>query len=102
MRTMLCTMTLIAGLSYSFAVHAAEAKPIESLPSDLAAWSTLWMELPKQMYGVGQEQGPISAMTWGSVRGTVKVVDATSKALWNAAQQQDQRPGHGAILRYEF
>lgn len=102
MRTMLWMTMLIAGLSVSVAAYAADSKPLEDLPSDLARWSTLWMELPRQMYGVGQEEGPVSAMTWGSVRGTVKLVNTTSKALWDAAKQ-DQRPGKGhAIFRYEF
>lgn len=101
MRTLSWIAMLMVGLSCSVAAYAADAKPLEDLPSDLAHWSTLWMELPKQMYGVGQEEGPVSAMTWGSVRGTVKLVDATSKAVW-AAAKQDSRPGRGAILRYEF
>ena len=101
MRTMIWMATVIAGFSWSIAAQAAEPKPLRDLPSDLAHWSTLWMELPKQMYGVGREEGPVSAMTWGSVRGTVMVMNATSKALLDAAKQ-DERPGRGAIFRYEF
>lgn len=100
MRTAFWLATLMGGLS-CMTVQAADSKPLGELPSDLATWSTLWMELPKQMYGVGQEEGPLSAMTWGSVRGTVKLVDATSKAVW-AAAKRDSRPGRDAILRYEF
>lgn len=101
MRKVLWIATVIAGLFCSVAASAAESKPLTDLPSDLAHWSTLWMELPQQMYGVGQEEGPVSAMTWGPVRGTVMVMEATSKALWDAVKQ-DARPGRGAILRYEF
>jgi len=101
MRAMLWIMMLSAGLFVSVAAQAADTKPLEDLPADLAHWSTFWVELPKQMYGVGQEEGPISAMTWGPVRGTVMLMDAATKALWDAAKQ-DQRPGRGAILRYEF
>lgn len=103
MRKALWIVTVIAGLSCSVAASAAaESKPLTDLPSDLAHWSTLWMELPRQMYGVGQEEGPVSAMTWGPVRGTIMMMDATGKALWDAVKY-DQRPGRGdAILRYEF
>lgn len=101
MRAMLWMATMIAGLSCSLAAHAADAKPLNELPGDVAQWSTVWMELPRQMYGVGQEEGPLSAMTWGSVRGTVKLVDTTSKMLWDAAKR-DPGPGRDAILRYEF
>lgn len=90
-------------------VWAAQSKPINELPTDLAHWSTMWVEVPRQMYGVGQEEGPVAAITWGPVRGTVMFVNATTKALWDVAKPE-MRPAHrsrnkepfGPMLRYEF
>ena len=87
----------------------AESRPLKQLPADVVRWSTLWVEVPKQVYEVGQEEGPLAAMTWGPVKGTAVFVNSTAKELWDATKP-DQRPGHqlsgkrpaGAIVRYEF
>lgn len=110
MREAVWTTAMIAGMWLSSGVsQAAESKPINELPSDLVRWSTMWTEVPKQMYGVGQAEGPVAAMTWGPVRGTVMLVNATTKALWDVAKSDTRRVHHSrdknpseAILRYEF
>ena len=110
MRKVLAGAVVVAGVcGLMMAAQAAEGKPIQELPGDLVKWSTLWVEVPRQMYGVGQEEGPVAAITWGPVKGTVMFVSATTKTLWDAAQSE-KRQGHrptskqpvGAILRYEF
>ncbi len=87
----------------------AESKPLRELPTDLMRWSTLWTAIPRQMYEVGQEDGPLAAVTWGPTKGTAQVIQQTTEELWNAAKP-DHRPGHestvkgsnGVLLRYEF
>ncbi len=112
MRSVRVAVIMIMGCwmaSAASATGAAESKPLNDLPTDLTYWSTMWVEVPRQMYGVGQEEGPIAAMTWGPVRGTVMLVNATTKALWDAAKPET-RPAHqsrnkqllGPMLRYEF
>ena len=102
MRRAFWITVMVAGTIGVASVQAAESKPIEELPADLARWSMLWGELPKGMYAVEREEGPLSAMTWGPVRGTVMVVDATAKAIWDAAKQDKHGGRPGVLLRYEF
>lgn len=112
MRSIRVAVVMIMGCwiaSGASAAWAAQSKPIDELPTDLAHWSTMWVEVPRQMYGVGQEEGPVAAITWGPVRGTVMFVNATTKALWDVAKPE-MRPAHrsrnkeplGPMLRYEF
>ena len=110
MRKVLAGAVVVAGVcGLMTASQAAQGKPIQELPGDLVKWSTLWVEVPRQMYGVGQDAGPLAAMTWGPVKGTAMFVNVTTKALWDAAQSE-KRQGHrptsgqpeGPILRYEF
>ena len=86
----------------------AESRPLAQLPADVVRWSTLWMAIPEQMYEVGQEEGPLSAVTWGPAKGTAKFIDSTAKEVW-ACVKPDEHPVRrasddvkGAILRYEF
>jgi len=96
---------MLAGVLSAFAA----SRPIEQLPKDLARWSTLWAAIPKSMAKVGQDDGPLAALTWGPVKGTVVLVESTTKEVWNTVKP-DQRPGHrlrsqhpkGLIFRYEF
>ena len=89
--------------------YAAEARPIKELPRDVLRWSTLWSHIPRQMVDVGREEGVVSALTWGPVRGTAVMVQKTGDEVWSAVKPaQNTRQGvHrndpvGAILRYEF
>ena len=96
------------GMSLSSVVFA-ESKPIEQLPKDIARWSTMWVEIPEQMVRVGQEDGPVAALTVGPAKGTAKFMQSTGEEVWKAVKP-DHRPGHqpgedtprGAILRYGF
>lgn len=109
MRSGSLAVTMVTGWVMATVAWAAEGKPISELPADLARWSTMWVEVPRQMYGVGQEEGPIAAMIWGPVRGVVMLVNATTKAAWDvvkpetrkAHKSRSKQPA-GAILRYEF
>ena len=110
MRKALTGAVVIVGMcGLMTSAQAAQDKPIQALPGDLMKWSTLWVEVPKQMYHVGQDAGPLAAMTWGPVKGAATFVNVTTKALWDAVQQE-KREGHqppseepvGPILRYEF
>ena len=102
---------LAIGLAVSSATvaAAAESKPLGQLPKDVLRWATMWTAIPQEMYAVGQEQGPLAAMTWGPAKGTAVFVDATARELLRTAKS-DKRPGHqtpnqrpaGPILRYEF
>ena len=88
----------------------AESRPIKELPDDVARWSTVWGEIPAQMYEVGIDHGPMAALTWGPAKGAVVMVESVGKEVWHAATPE-KRPGHyapsekgvsGAIFRYEF
>jgi len=87
----------------------AESRPIEQLPGDVVRWSTLWVAIPKSMVEVGQEDGPLAALTWGPVKGTAALVESTAKEVWDTVKP-DHTPGHrpnsphpkGLIFRYEF
>ena len=97
---LLCRMT---------AAQAAESKPLSELPRDLVRWSTLWMDIPRAMYDVGMEEGPLNAVTWGPVKGTAMLMGTTTQTLWSVVQPET-RQGHkskasptpGVILQYEF
>ena len=109
MRKVLSGAVVIAGLwCMGGVVQAAESKPLSELPRDLARWSTLWMDVPRAMYDVGMEEGPVTAMTWGPVKGTAMLIQTTTQTLWEMAQPE-KRPGHrsngqrpGVIFQYEF
>ena len=87
----------------------AASKPIGQLPKDVMRWSTMLVEIPKQMVNVGKEQGPLAALTWGPVKGTAHLVESTVKEAWStvkpeqkqARRPEDERLG-GPIFRYEF
>jgi len=87
----------------------AASKPLEKLPEDIARWSTLWVAIPKSMAKVGQDDGPLAALTWGPVKGTAVLVESTTKEVWDTVKP-DQRLGHhpgsqhpkGLIFHYEF
>ena len=87
----------------------AESRPLKQLPTDVVKWSTMWVEVPRQMVEVGKDEGPLAALTWGPAKGTAMMIQSTTKELWDAVKP-DQRPRHqsgtsqpvGAILRYEF
>lgn len=89
-------------------VQAAERKPIEQLPGDVVRWSTTWAQIPKQMTEVSREEGPLSGLTWGPAKGTALMFRATTEALWELAQPDEQPVARGRdrepgmILRYEF
>jgi len=109
MRDVLTSAVMVVGLSSLMtAAEAAQSKPISELPKDLVRWSTLWMDVPRAMYDVGMEEGPVTAVMWGPVKGTVMLMRTTTHTLWEAAQPE-KRPGHqskarrpGVILQYEF
>lgn len=109
MRKTLAGAVVIAGVwCMAGAVQAAETKPLSELPGDLARWSTLWMDVPRAMYDVGMEEGPVTAVTWGPVKGTVMLVSTATRTLREMAQpeqpaahtSQARRPG--VIFQYEF
>lgn len=91
----------IATDSYVFAA----TKPIGQLPKDVVRWSTIWVEIPKQMVNVGKEQGPLAALTWGPVKGTVSFVQSAVKEAWETAKADDRpknKGSNGSIFRYVF
>ena len=65
---------------------------------------------PQQMLEVGRDEGPLAALTWGPTKGTVKLIESTTKELWDVAKPDKERPGRrpggdgpkGLIIRYEF
>lgn len=100
---------VISGVMFGLPLVFAESRPIEQLPKDLLRWSTLWMDIPKQMYAVGQEEGLLAALTWGPTKGTAVMVQSTTKEVWDVVkpdQRPHQRQGRdspkGLIVRYEF
>lgn len=110
MHKMLAGAVIVAGTcGFMASAQAAESKPIHELPRDLVRWSTMWMDIPRAMYDVGMEEGPVTAVMWGPVKGAVMLVNTTTQALWEAAQPE-KRPGHqsnrprpaGVIFQYEF
>ena len=88
---------------------AAEHKSIKELPTDMAHWSTFWRVLPAEMYAAGEEKGPLAALTWGMIKGTGKLVQSSSKGLWDIVKPlpnadlplKANRPP-GAIISYSF
>jgi len=85
------------------------ARPIQQLPKDVLRWSMLWAHVPKQMYVVGQEEGPLSAVAWGPAKGlaalmraTTDEVERTVKPERRARQGRGRSYPPGALLRYEF
>ena len=110
MRKALASAMVVAAVcSLMTAAQAAQDKPIQALPGDLVKWSTLWVEIPKEMYSVGQDAGPLAAVTWGPVKGAAALVNVTTKTLWDAAQQKTPQGRRtkggqpvGPLLRYEF
>jgi len=110
MRSVLAGAVVVAGVCGLMATgQAAESKPVSELPRDLVRWSTLWMDIPRAMYDVGMEEGPVTAVTWGPVKGTARLVSTTTRTLREVAQPE-QRPAYqsqarrraGVILQYEF
>ena len=90
---------------------SAEGRPIKQLPSDVVRWSMSWTEVPKQMIDVGEEYGPVAAVTWGPVQGVASMLTSTTKELWDMmkADERTRRsayaPRHStgsALVRYEF
>jgi len=87
----------------------AERRPIKQLPVDVVRWSTLWVNVPKEMVEVGQEYGPLAALTWGPTKGTAVMIESTTEELWKA-MKPDKRSRRrlegdgtkGLIFRYEF
>lgn len=105
-------VAILMGLSLWFGAttysEAAVNRPLKKLPADLFRWSLVWVEVPKRMYEVGQDHGPLAAMTWGPTKGTMTMVGATGKELWGAVQTE-KHPAHkprkqpnGPLFRYEF
>ena len=94
------------GFSHAYAV---ERRPIRQLPSDMARWSTMWVTIPQQMIAVGQDYGPLAALTLGPAEGAVAMTEAAGRELWSASKP-DKRPGQtvrakdpkGPLFRYEF
>ncbi len=90
-------------------VVLAESRPIEQLPQDVVRWSTLWTAIPRQMYEVGQEEGPLAALTLGPAKGVATFVASTTEEAWNV-MKPDEKPGQpstrgnpaGLIFRYKF
>ncbi len=87
----------------------AAARPVKQLPSDLARWSMLWAVVPQQMYEVGHEEGPLGALTWGPVKGTVSLVWSTLDDLMRVMRSEEgpggrpqPRGASGLVVRYEF
>ena len=90
---------------------SAEGRPIRQLPSDMARWSMSWTEVPKQMVDVGEEYGPVAAVTWGPVQGVASMLTSTTKELWDIMKTDKQTrrsayapryPTGTALVRYEF
>ena len=101
---LLIFMVVIGGLPSV----SAETRPIAQLPGDLVRWTTVWTDVPQQMYAVTLDHGPVAGLTWGPTKGTALMVTSTTKEIWGA-MQRDERPGHrsnedvnGPLFRYEF
>ncbi len=108
-RVGMAASVVLSGMMIGPPLVFAESRPLEQLPKDLLRWSTLWMDIPKQMYEVGQEDGPLAALTWGPTKGTAVMVQSTTKELWDVVkpdqrphQRQGQDHSKGLIVRYEF
>ena len=95
----------------TMATASAEGRPLKQLPADVARWSMSWTEVPKQMVEVGQEYGPIAAVTWGPVQGAASLIGSTTKELWDIMKADKQarrsasaprRSTGSALVRYEF
>ena len=87
----------------------AETRPIEQLPDDVFRWSTLWTDIPKEMADVGKHQGALAGVTWGPTKGTVKILEDTTREIWGVLKEDDRQPklqgrGHpkGVIFEYTF
>jgi len=108
-RGLVVAMVVMGLLMSAGASVSAESKPIEQLPKDVVRWSTLWVNVPKEMVEVGQEYGPLAALTWGPTKGTAVMIESTTEELWKA-MKPDKRSRRrlegdgtkGLIFRYEF
>ena len=85
----------------------AESRPLKRLPEDVLRWSTLWLTIPQEMVAVGRDEGAVSALVWGPVKGTAVLVNSTTEEVWGAVkpdQPSARRDGKQAAigLRYEF
>ena len=90
-------------------IAVAGGQPIGQLPVDVARWSTFWIAVPNEMADVGQEYGPLAALTWGPIKGTAHMVQSVAKELWGVAKmdwtrgtQANRGRPNNALLRYEF
>ena len=101
-------IALIGWGCLTMATAAAQERPIKQLPADLVRWSMSWTEVPKEMVTVGQEYGPVAAVTWGPVQGAASMVNNTATEVWDIMRSQKQnRPSARAstgmaLVRYEF
>ncbi len=95
----------------TMATASADARPLKQLPADVWRWSMSWTEVPKQMLEVGQEYGPVAAVTWGPVQGASSLIGSTTKELWDImkADKHVRRSAYApnrstgtALVRYEF
>lgn len=108
-RTRWVTGALVGLVLMSAPLAFAEDRPLKQFPADVARWSTLWMAIPQQMMVVGQEQGPLAAVTVGPTQGAAAMVESTGHEVWNAmqsetnpAQRYKNEEEGTAVFRYDF
>ena len=101
-RVVMCTILLLGLASPTF----AKTRPIEQLPSDVLRWSTLWMEVPRQISAVHHEEGPLASVTWGPAKGAAMMVRSTAAELWTTLKDERRDPRSsrpmGPLVCYEF
>ena len=106
-------MGLIIGIVSGWMPLAwAESRPMKDLPADLVQWSTMWVEVPKQMVEVGKDDWALAALTWGPAKGTAMMLKSGTKKLWDSMKPDqsadaDSSSGSesdvmGPVFRYTF
>lgn len=104
--TVLASVLMAIVLAGGVATARAADRPLQQLPADVVRWSTVWMAIPRQMASVGEEQGPLAAVTVGPAQGMAVMVESTGREVWQAMQQDPQphrrREAAGAVIRYQF
>ena len=108
-RAFLVAVIMVTGFIAGEPLAFAASRPIKQLPGDIVRVSTFWMAIPKQMHKVGQEHGPLAALTWGPAKGMTTLVRSTASEIWDTVKPDKKRSRlasrsrpKGVIFRYEF
>jgi len=90
-------------LNWNVIVYAKGSKPIQQFPKDVINLATAWREIPKTIYNLGKDEGTITGLTLGPIKGTATMVGNISKGIWQSLNSdEDQKESKGLVFSYKF